>query len=254
MADVEAPWQHLRVAGMATFLVAHGAWSAGWAWKKMPSLLRAAGHDLLRPTYTGLGERAHLAHPAIDLVTHVEDVLSVLEYEDLRDVILVGHSYGGMVATAVAARAPERIARLVYLDAFVPRAGQSLFDLVPAEVSATMQRMARDTGDGWKVPPNPMPPDTPAADLAWATPRRRPQPIKTFATPLRPGTPEPRQPRSYIACTRIGPFDVFRPFAERAQRDGWRTFELDASHNPHITAPPDLAAVLGAIAAARYGS
>jgi len=131
----------------------------------------------------------------------------------------------------------------------VPQAGQCLFNLVPAEASGMMQRLARESGDGWKVPPNPMPPDTPAADLAWATPRRRPQPIKTFATPLRSGA-EPGQPRSYIYCTRIGPFDIFRPFAERAQRDGWRYFALDASHNPHITVPADLAAVLGKIAAA----
>jgi len=111
---------------MAVFVVAHGAWSAGWAWKKMRPLLRERGHELFSPTHTGLGERSHLAHPGIDLEAHVADILAVLQTEDLHELILVGHSYGGMVATVVADRASERIAQLVYLDAFVPRDGESL--------------------------------------------------------------------------------------------------------------------------------
>jgi len=155
-----------------------------------------------------------------------------------------------MVATGVAARLPERVAQLVYLDAFVPQGGQSVFDLMPEEASATMRRLAAETGDGWKIPPNPMPPDTPPADLAWAVPRRLPQPIRAFADPLALPAGEPSTPRSYIYCTRIGPFDVFGPFAQRAQRDpGWRYFEIDASHNPHITAPQALADLLDRIAA-----
>ena len=112
-----------------TFLVCHGAWSAGWAWKKMHPLMAAGGHRLVTPTYTGLGERAHLANPSIDLETHIEDVLNVIKYEDLRDIVLVGHSYGGMVATGVADRARDRVTQLIYIDAFVPGDGQSLFDL-----------------------------------------------------------------------------------------------------------------------------
>ena len=98
----------------ATFLVCHGAWSAGWAWKKMHPLMAARGHRLVTPTYTGLGERAHLASPSIDLETHIQDVLNVIKYEDLRDIVLVGHSYGGMVATGVADRARDRINQLIY--------------------------------------------------------------------------------------------------------------------------------------------
>ena len=117
----------------ATFLVCHGAWSAGWAWKKMHPLMAAAGHRLVTPTYTGLGERAHLANPSIDLETHIEDILNVIKYEDLRDIVLVGHSYGGMVATGVADRARDRVTQLIYIDAFVPADGQSLLDLNEAE-------------------------------------------------------------------------------------------------------------------------
>ena len=162
----------------ATFLVCHGAWSAGWAWKKMHPLMQAAGHRLVTPTYTGLGERAHLANPSIDLETHIQDILNVIKYEDLRDIVLIGHSYGGMVATGVADRARDRIAQLIYLDAFVPDDGQSLLDLnEPAR--QRMQELAK-SGDGWRVPPNPTPPDTPPADLEWLTERRVDMPIKCF--------------------------------------------------------------------------
>src|SRR6202035_3282249 len=114
----------------ATFLVCHGAWSAGWAWKKMHPLMQAAGHRLATPSYTGLGERAHLANPSIDLETHIQDILNVIKYEDLRDIVLIGHSYGGMVATGVADRAREQVNQLIYLDAFVPEEGQCLLDFL----------------------------------------------------------------------------------------------------------------------------
>ena len=143
---------------MASVVLAHGAWSAAWAWKKMRPLLRAAGHEFFSPTYTGLGERAHLANPEVDLTTHIDDVASVLEFEDLKDVTLLGHSYGGMVATGVADRLADRIARVVYIDAFAPKDGQSLFDLVGPKAEGNMRKGAEKDGDGWKLPLNPMPP------------------------------------------------------------------------------------------------
>src|SRR5262245_7598278 len=167
-----------------TFVVAHGAWSAGWAWAKMRPLVAELGATLVTPTHTGLGERSHLVGPTIDLATHVQDVCQVLEYENLRDVILIGHSYGGMGATGVAGRCPARVAALVYVDAFVPTAGQSLIDLLPAEAAEAMRARADAEGDGWLVPPNPMPPDTPEDDVAWASPRRMPQPLATFTQAL----------------------------------------------------------------------
>ena len=124
---------------MATFLVSHGAWSAGWAWKKMHPLMSARGHRLITPTLTGLGERSHLARPDIDLETHIADILGVLKYEDLTGVNLIGHSYSGMVATGVADRARERIKQLIYVDAFVPRDGESAFDVLPESVRAQRQ-------------------------------------------------------------------------------------------------------------------
>jgi len=234
---------------MATIVVCHGAWSAAWAWKKMRPLMRAAGHELIVPTYTGLGEREHLLTRYINLDTHIDDVLGVLKYEDLRDVILVGHSYGGMVATGVASWAEERIKRLVYYDAFVPRPGQSLADLQPAGGAQRMKDLAAKEGDGWLVPSNPIPPDTALADVDWISPRRRSQPLQCFEQKLALKN-DLTLPRSYIYCRRIGPVDVFRPFLERARAEGWPTYEIDASHSAHVTAPEPLAALLGRIAAA----
>ena len=235
---------------MATIVLAHGAWSASWAWKKMRPLLAQAGHTFFSPTYTGLGERAHLMRPDIDLDTHIMDVVNVLEFEDLADVTLFGHSYGGMVATGVADRARGRIRRIVYIDAFAPKDGQSLFDLVGPKAEANMRAGVAKDGEGWKLPVNTMPPDTAPEDVAWATPRRRPQPLKTFEQKIRLGSTEPPPPRAYIYAQRKGPGDVFRQFLERANSEpGWKGYEIDASHNPHITCPTEFMALLTRIMA-----
>jgi pimeloyl-ACP methyl ester carboxylesterase len=234
---------------MATFLIAHGAWSAGWAWKKMPGRLRAAGHDMLTPSYTGMGERSHLVSRTINLETHVTDILAVLHYQDLHDVILVGHSYGGMVASIVADRARERLSQLVYVDAFIAENGKSVFDLQPPERRERMQKLVAEQGDGWLLPANPMPPDTPEADQAWAVTRRRMQPVGSFEQPAALSAQPYTLPVSYIYCTRTGPDDVFGRFVGRARQEGWQTYDIDASHNPHITAPDALAKLFVRIAA-----
>ena len=224
-----------------TFVVAHGAWSSGWAWKKMHPLMRERGHRLLTPSYTGLGERAHLANADIDLDTHITDVVNVLVYEDLRDVVLIGHSYGGMVATGVADRARDRITRLIYLDAFVPDDGQSLFDLT----GQAPQEARANAVDGWRVPPNPSPADTPEEDLAWIQERRMHHPIGTLEQPLVLTRGPLTLPRDYILCTKS---EAFTRYAERARAAGWPVHELDASHNPFITIPEPLMDLLERIA------
>lgn len=237
---------------MATFVVAHGAWSAGWAWKKMRSRMRARGHEIFTPTYTGLGERAHLAHKDIDLETHIADVLGLLDCEELRDIILVGHSYGGMVATGVADRASDRIAQLVYVDAFAPRDGQSLLDLQTEENRQRVREDARVNGGGWRITPNPPPPDTSPEDLAWVSAHRRPQPLKTFEQKIKLTGAVERLPRTYIYCKIFRPGDVFRQFRDRASKEkGWKCIDIDASHSPNVTAPDALAAVLDGISQGR---
>jgi pimeloyl-ACP methyl ester carboxylesterase len=235
---------------MASVVLAHGAWSSAWAWKKMRPLMRAAGHEFFTPSYTGLGQRAHLATPDITLSTHVQDVVSVLEFEDLKDVTLIGHSYGGMVATGVVDKARGRIAKVIYLDAFAPRDGQSLFDLTGPKAEGNMRAGAAKDGDGWKLPINPTPPDTSPEDVAWASPRRKPQPIKTFEEKIKLTSTEAPPPRHYIYAKKNGPGDVFRQFGERAKSEaGWKYYEIDASHNPHITCPDALMKLISEIMA-----
>ena len=226
---------------MAIVVLAHGAWSAAWAWKKVRPLMAAAGHEFFAPTYTGLGERAHLARPENALETHIDDVVGVLKCEELRNVVLLGHSYGGMVATGVADRVPDRIAQLIYLDAFVPRNGQSLLDLNEPARQSMQERVA--SGDGWRVTPNPVPPDTSDDDAAWVAKFRMPQSVRCFQQPIRLRA-KLTLPRSYIQCMRYADRGPFGQFAARAKAEAWRLDELDSSHSPNVTAPGALMELL----------
>lgn len=242
-----APRATPTTTGGRTFLVAHGAWSAGWSWKKMHPLMAAAGHRFIVPTYTGLGEREHLAGPEVGLDTHVQDVLGVIKYEELDDIVLVAHSYGGMVGTVVADRVPGLIRRIIYVDAFVPRDGQALVDLVPADVRERILGIGRD--GGWQVPPQPIPDDTSPEDVAWIQKFRINQSLRSFDTPARLANGETKIPRSYIYALRRPQVDTFGPFAARAKSEGWDYHEIDASHSAQMTAPEKLAELLVRIAA-----
>jgi pimeloyl-ACP methyl ester carboxylesterase len=230
---------------MATFVIVHGAWTGAHGWRWVRPLLRAAGHDVVTPSLTGLGERAHLATPGTDLGTHVDDVVAVLHFEDLRDVVLVGHSYGGMVITGVADRVPERIGALVYLDAFVPRDGESMLDLVPADSRAGYEEAARTRGDGWRVPPplpDPLPPGLPPGDV-WTIARLVPQPLATMAQPVHLERGETELPRTFVLCTEGKEADP--PHVARLRADpAWRLVELAAGHTAHVAAPEKLARAL----------
>ena len=235
---------------MRSVVIVHGAWSGGWAWRRVREGLEHRGIRVFTPTLTGVGERTHLAHPAVDLTLHIQDIAAVLEYEDLSDVVLVGHSYGGMVITGVADKVPERIGRLAYVDAFVPTHGMAAFDLMPPEAAKAMREGAANEGNGWRIPPSTPPADTSPEDIAWITPRRVPQPMRTFGQKLELKHKEPRHPRSYIVCKRLGAFDTFGPFARAAKDDpAWQYHELDASHSPNITAPDALIELLAPLAA-----
>jgi len=233
---------------VATIVLAHGAWSSAWAWKKVRPLMMAAGHSFFTPSYTGLGEREHLADPSNTLDTHIQDVLGVIEAEELDDFVLMGHSYGGMVATGVADKARDKISQLIYLDAFVPQNGQSLADLVPPEQRQRMKDSAAQ-GDGWRISPNPTPGDTSPEDTAWVSRHRRPQSIKCFEQKLQISGELP-MPRAYIQCMKYAAHGPFTQFATRAKSEaGWKTYELDASHSPNITAPQALVTLLGQVIA-----
>jgi pimeloyl-ACP methyl ester carboxylesterase len=235
---------------MATFVVVHGAWGGAWSWNRsVIPMLRKAGHDAFPVTLTGLGERSHLATPDVDLDTHIQDVVSVLFHEDLREVILVGHSYGGMVITGVADRAPERLRQLVYLDAATPSDGQASADRFPGGREAYLER-ARTEGQGLGIPPGDAPPDQPAEIIEWARPRRHHQPVKTMTQPLKLERGETTLPRAYVYCT-IGK-EPGSHQAERAERvknnPAWRYFELETGHNLHYTAPKETVEILVGLA------
>ncbi len=231
---------------MATFVIVHGAWGGGWAWRRtVAPLLEQAGHTVYTPTLTGLGERAHLGGPAVNLDTHVQDVVNVLFWEDLHDVVLVGHSYGGMVITGVADRAGERLQQLVYLDAMVPAEGQSLADLVDPGAQAEMIKQAQENGDGWKLPPSPISPDLSPEMRAWAEPRRGVQPLQTFIQPFQAtGHQGADLPRLYVLCTAPAG-DAFARIAARLRDDpAWRLEEFATGHNLHYTMAQELTDLL----------
>jgi pimeloyl-ACP methyl ester carboxylesterase len=230
---------------MATFVLVHGAWHGGWCWVKVTRLLTDAAHTVYTPTLTGLGERAHLARGDIDLALHVEDVAAMLDAEELRNVMLVGHSYAGMVITAVAARVPQRIARLVYLDAFVPEAGKAVFDYVDPKAADGIRQSAASDPDGWRVPP--FPPErfgvTSARDTEWLKRHLVPQPLRTFEQGVS-AVPPAKVPRTYIYCAKpaMGPFGQFADRFRDDQR--WKFHEVKAGHDAMVTAPADIAKLL----------
>ena len=234
---------------MATFVLVHGGGHGGWAWHKVAPLLRAAGHAVHTPTLTGLGERAHLAHPGIDLDLHVQDIVNVLLYEDLRGVVLVGHSYAGLVITGVADRAADRIAHLVYLDAANPRHGEAGVDLLGEAARARVLACAEQ---GWTAPEateavvrNWGVPD--GSELTWVMARLRPQPVRTLLQPLRfRAAVVGALPRTYVYCTERGPLGMRPPHSvDRALSEpGWRYRELPHGHAALMTAPDEVAALL----------
>ena len=238
----------MRQTQGTTFVLVHGAWHGGWCWKKLTPLLRAAGHEVYTPTLSGLGERAHLLSPQIGLATHIADIVALLEYEDLHNVILVGHSYGSMVIAGVAERAVSRLTHLVYLDAFVSQDGQSLFDTRP-DKGAPVRERAEKAGDGWQLPAGGSTFGvTDETDVQWLAARLTPQPLKCFTEPLRLTNPAALAlPRTYILC-RQGEASIFDAHAERAQRAGWHCHELRTGHDAMITVPEELANLLLTIA------
>jgi pimeloyl-ACP methyl ester carboxylesterase len=231
----------------ATFVLIHGAWHGGWCWQRVTPLLRAVGHDVYAPTLTGLGERAHLASRATGLNTHIVDVVSMMQMEDLKDVVLVGHSYAGFVATGAADRSPSRVRTLVYLDAFVPEDGKSLNDFIPPDRRAPFEKAGLDKGVHDPFPLAPFGVTKPE-DVAWAQPRLRPQPYLTFAHPLKLRGGAPKMPRVFIRCTAPA-YPNFEPFAQRFRNDpAWKYVEVTGGHDAMISNPRGLADALLSLA------
>jgi pimeloyl-ACP methyl ester carboxylesterase len=229
---------------MATFVLVHGAWHGSWCWKRVRKLLQSEGHDVFTPTLTGVGERSHLISPQISLDTHIADVVNLIRWEELTEVVLCGHSYGGCVITGAADRVPERLRALVYLDAFIPEDGQSLHDTLPPEVREAQVRGAQERGDGWRVPPisgeffqvN-------IEDRAWMEAQCTPQPIATFQQRLRVDKTFPAAKCTHILATGYE-HSPFPPFHEIARAKGWKTLKVACGHDVMLDKPAELAAML----------
>ena len=228
-------------------MLVHGAWHGGWCWHRVGDRLRRAGQRVFAPTLTGVGERRHLLSAAVDLETHIEDVLGVLEAEELEDVVLVGHSYAGLVISGVAGRARARLRRLVYLDALLVEDGQSWAQAFPPEVAEARRKGATVTNGVKTIPP----PD-PAiygfadpADTEWVRRRMTPHPYAPFEQKVRWGGPlGSGLPRSYVDCTQPA-LAVLGTMKDRYRgRREWPFVEMKTGHDAMLSAPEALARLL----------
>lgn len=240
----------MQKSSRKTYVLAHGSWHGGWCWRSVAGLLTAAGHRVFTPSFTGMGDRAHLLNPDITLDTFIDDLIQVIVSEELSEVILVGHSFAGVPITGVADRIPDRIAQLIYFDAVVLESGESAFSKYPEdEAQARIEAASRATG-GLAVPvPARIPPvwgitpDMPEHD--WLERRLCPHPLAAYTTPLVLQHPIGNQrPRIYVHCTAPS-----HPMLEDARKlvqslPGWEWVEIKAPHEAHITHPQLIADLL----------
>jgi pimeloyl-ACP methyl ester carboxylesterase len=247
-----------EVLRMATYVLVGGGWLGGWCWQRVARRLREEGHDAYPVTLTGLGERVHLASPEVDLETHITDVVNLIKFEDLHDVVLLGHSYAGLVVTGGADRMPERISQLVYLDTGSLPDGTAIIETFPSEARRHIERQVEQLGDGWRFP---VPPQEELAtfgsleglddaQLGLLYSRAVAQPFGTFTQPLRLENPAREVlPKVGILCSFTleeveaiiaSGNPVFREMAS----PNWRFVELPTGHYPMFSRPDDLAEVL----------
>lgn len=234
-----------------TFVLLHGAYHGGWCWGRVADRLRTRGHRVFTPTQTGLGERRHLLSLSITLETFIADLTGVLESEELTDVVLVGHSFGGVAITGAADRVPERIRHLVYLDSTILENGEAPFDVLGPDIRAARTQLAQESSGGLSVPP-------PApvvfgvfntADADWVARRMTPHPFATYSDRLHLKNPPGNGlPRTYIVCTD----PIYAPLALSRQRvqgnPGWNWREIATGHDAMVSAPETLAHMLLEIA------
>jgi pimeloyl-ACP methyl ester carboxylesterase len=240
-----------RDAAPRTYVLVHGAWHGGWCWREVADLLRGSGHRVTTPTLTGLGERKHLLSRDIDLETFVVDLVNHIEAEELRDLVLVGHSHAGVAITGVADRIPARIRHLVYLDAVILESGQTAFGVLPPEIAAARRKLVAEQGGGIAMPPPPVaafgvPEDHPNAD--WVRRRLTPHPVGSYESSLPLANPVGNGlPCTYIVCTDpiYGAIESTRQWVKRQR--GWQWLEIASGHDAMVLHPAQLTAMLEAI-------
>jgi pimeloyl-ACP methyl ester carboxylesterase len=240
-------------ANTPIYLLVHGAWHSGRCWERVVPFLASAGYRVLTPSLTGHGDKAHLLSREVGLDTHVEDVVRLILEEDLTDVVLVGHSYAGLIISSAANQVPDRIAHLVYLDAMVPADGEGAADLYPGLTQSLIESVTQ-SGTDWRVPPMPGEPApvglfgvTDPADAAWLRTLLSDQSVRCFQQTVRLDNPAVNAiPRTHIHCVGAVAEDVVRRSVPATQPNGTPTqvWELPTGHDCMITMPLELADLL----------
>jgi pimeloyl-ACP methyl ester carboxylesterase len=234
---------------METFVLVPGAWLGGWCWHRVAALLSDQGHRVYPVTLTGLGDRAHLGQPSVGLATHVQDVVNLLDYEELSDVVLVGHSYAGMVAGSVAHQRPERIRHLLFLAANIPHDGESIFDTWSERGRAAVEAEGQASGTPWRWPfpaadVSDLAPDLSDADRQWLTAKAVGHPLQTFRDRAQLVPPAADAIlRTFVHCLADGS----QLPGEVTDEGHWNVVTLASGHWPMITAPAALAELLLAV-------
>jgi pimeloyl-ACP methyl ester carboxylesterase len=231
---------------MSTFVLVHGAWHGGWCYKRTAQRLRQAGHEVYTPTLTGLGERSHLMSRAINLDTHVQDIVNVIRWEELSDIVLCGHSYGGMVISGVCELIPEKLRALVYLDAFVPENNQSVMDLLPAELRISLADDAKNHGEGYLV--SPIPAEVfrvNVEDAAWVDRMCVKHPLACLEQKILVTGRIVRVPkRVYARAAEYKP-SPFEPIAARLKSEpGWKVLSVPCGHDLMLDMPQETTEIL----------
>ncbi len=225
--------------GKQTFVLVHGAWHGSWCWKRVRNKLTSLGHAVFTPTLSGLAERSHLLSRDIDLETHIADVVNLIRWEELADIVLCGHSYGGLVITGAADRVANRVRSLVYLDAFVPGNGENLWQHIPNEQSEMLMNGANEVGEGWKVPPIPAEVfNVNENDRAWVNSQCTLQPIETLRQGVQlTGDIDSIGNVHYIRAAGFEEGSPFGPFEEQARTRGWNVKSVDCGHDVMLDEP-----------------
>ncbi len=236
---------------MSTYVLVHGAWGGAWIWRRVLGPLRAAGHEVHAATLTGDGDRAHLRRADISLQDHIDDVLGLIDAEELRGIVLVGHSYGGMVITGVAdallARGPGQLKQLVYIDAMVPLPGEGWGAGHPPDIVQSRLALAR-AQDNALPPPDPIDFGLEDDDRAWLLRRQVPHPFAMYRVPLHfDGERWARVPRCFVDCTRPAYRTIDAMRARVRSQPGWQIAEIATGHCPMVSAPQALLEVLTAL-------
>jgi pimeloyl-ACP methyl ester carboxylesterase len=233
-----------------TVVLVPGAWHGGWCYRRVADLLHGSGHRVFTPTLTGLGERSHLLAQSINLSTHIADIINLIRWEDLREITLVGHSYGGMVVTGVADALTDRISALVYLDAFLPTAGRSFHGILPAEVAAAQVESA-SASNGLSVPPIPAAAfNVNEEDRSWVDSLCTPHPLGTLTQRIElTGSHARIETKSYVLATK-NPASLFQEFARSMREEpSCVSYELPCGHDVMIDLPRETAAIIEETAA-----